>query len=144
MKDYLISETIYIAAPPDLVWHTLTDKNEMLRWMGAEELQLHLNFIWEVGQPITISGFHHEHFRNSGIVLKVNKPQILTYTQKSSISNLPEDPQSYSIFRFLLTPAAGGTELNLTIRQFPTETIFLHLQFYWKPTLRIIKQMIEE
>ena len=138
-----ISETVVISASPELVWRTLTDKTEMLRWMGDEELDIQVDVIWEEGRPIRISGFHHEQFINTGTVLKVEKPYLLSYTQLSSVSNLPDVPESYNILIFTLKPIENGTELTVTVRQFPTETIFFHLQLYWKPTLMVIKRLLE-
>jgi uncharacterized protein YndB with AHSA1/START domain len=138
-----ISETVLIAASPEQVWHTLTDQTAMLRWMGDKELDIRVEVVWEEGQAIKISGFHHERFENTGTVLKVEEPYLLSYTQLSSVSNLPDIPESYNIFTFTLKPTSLGTELNLTIRQFPTETIFFHLQLYWKPTLMVIKRVLE-
>lgn len=138
-----ISETVVIAASVEQVWHTLTDKTEMLRWMDDEELDINVDVLWEEGQSIKISGFHHEQFENTGTVLKVEKPYLLSYSQLSSVSNLPDIPESYNIFMFMLKPIENGTELTITIRQFPTETIFFHLQLYWKPTLMVIKQLLE-
>ena len=139
-----ISESININASPERIWQVLTDRNEMQNWMGEEDLDLNVNTNWEEGTPIEITGFHHERFVNNGIILKSNRPYELSYTHRSSISNLPDVPASYCIFEFLIQPLESTTKLQLSIHQFPTETIFLHLQLYWKSTLKIIKEQAEK
>jgi hypothetical protein len=36
------------------------------------------------------------------------------------------------------------TSLTLTINNFPTETIYRHLDFYWRTTLVMLKKFTEE
>lgn len=122
----------------------LTDQDEMGRWMGEEDLDLRVNTGWEEGEPIEITGFHHERFVNNGVILKSHKPFELSYTHRSSISGLPDVASSYCVFTFNLLPSGTSTELQLTIHNFPTETIFLHLQLYWKTTMKIIKEQAEK
>lgn len=116
----------------------------MRQWMGEEELNLRITTSWEEGSGIQMTGFHHEPFVNDGIVLKARKPSELSYTHRSSISNLPEVPSSYCIFTFKLLSLENGSQLQLTIAQFPTESIFLHLQLYWNVTLKFIKVQAEK
>lgn len=137
-----ISFSVFINSTPEKVWYTLTDIDEMLQWMG-EELQLQIATTWEQGTPVRITGFHHEHFENTGIVLECNPPHVLTYTHLSSVSQLPDAPENYCIQTFTLEPKGGGTQLHLLIKQFPTESIFRHLQLYWGVTLRMIKERLE-
>jgi hypothetical protein len=69
---------------------------------------------------------------------------VLQYSHLSSLSRLPDTPENHSVFEFRLAQAAGGTALTLAPRDFPTEAIFKHLDFYWRSTLGILKRFIEE
>jgi|GEM_PF-3423452 len=45
---------------------------------------------------------------------------------------------------FALTPGEDGTELSLTLRNFPTEVIYKHLAFYWNVTIVLLKKFVEQ
>jgi uncharacterized protein YndB with AHSA1/START domain len=139
-----IAATIRIDAAPAAVWRALTQPELMVQWMGAPEMQLKVDTRWEVNTPVIITGFHHVHFENKGIVLHFEPEQKLAYSHWSSVSRLPDDPEHYSIIEFRLEPAGIQTLLSLTIEHFPTETIFKHLQFYWRTTMAMIKKFAEQ
>ena len=42
-----------------------------------------------------------------------------------------------------LDPIDGRTALTVTVSNFPTESIFKHLDFYWRATMGVIKQFVE-
>jgi len=80
---------------------------------------------------------------NKGIVLKYEKEKRLIYTHLSSLSRLPDKQENYSTLEFILTPTANHTLLTLNIENFATELIRKHLEFYWKTTLNVIKENVE-
>lgn len=139
-----IDKTIIINAPPSAVWEALTDIDVMKTWMAEPELDLEIITDWTIGNPIVINGFHHVRFENAGVVLQFEPEKILAYNFLSSLSRLPDYPDNYSIIEFRLTPSEGETSLRLTLRNFPTEAIFKHLDFYWSTTLEIMKKWIEK
>jgi uncharacterized protein YndB with AHSA1/START domain len=139
-----IDRTIDIDAPPGLVWRALTDPVQMKRWMAEPEMDLEILTDWAVGSPIVVRGFHHVKFENTGSVLRFEPERALTYTHLSSLSQLPDTPESHSVLAFTLMSSERGTSLTLTIRDFPTHTIFKHIDFYWRTTLGVLKQFIED
>ena len=116
----------------------------MKQWLGEPELRIEIETDWTVGNPILIRGFHHVKFENKGTVLSFEKNKRLSYTHVSSVSRLPDVESSYSVLDFILTPVDNSTLLTLTIENFPTEAIRKHLEFYWPPTLVVIKEMAEK
>lgn len=140
----IFSTDVTILAPPATVWAALTIPERMMAWMGAPEMKLSVETDWKVGTPIMIHGFHHVKFENKGIVLQYDEERRLRYTQLSSVSRLPDVPESYTIFTFTLTPLAGHTLLALTMENFPTETIRKHLEFYWRTAIVLIKKYVEQ
>lgn len=104
-------------------------------------LEVHAS--WGIETPVLIRGFHHTKFENKGIVLKYEKERRLSYSHLSSVSRLPDKQENYSILEFILTPIENHTRLNLTIENFPTDTIRKHLEFYWKTTMLTIKENVE-
>jgi hypothetical protein len=75
--------------------------------------------------------------------LRFESPTILRYSHLSSLSRLPDRPESYSIFEFRLAPVGEGTSLTIAISNFPTESIFKHIDFYWRVTIGIFKRFVE-
>lgn len=82
-------------------------------------------------------------FQNTGMILEFEKEKTLAYTHLSSVSGLEASPENFSTLKFELSKEENITKLSLAITGFPTYEIFKHLEFYWKPTLQILKEMIE-
>lgn len=139
----LFSINTLINTTPTKVWQTLTNPEIMVQWLGEPDMQIEVQATWQVGSPITITGFHHIRFENKGIVLIFDKERKLSFTHLSSVSNLPDIPENYSTLIFTLEPFATATLLSLTIENFPTESIQKHLEFYWRTTLVTIKNKSE-
>lgn len=136
-------QSIVINAPPAVVWETLTQPKLMKQWMAEPEMAVVVATDWAVGSPITVSGVHHARFENKGIVLGFEPPRVFRYSHLSSLSRLPDKPENYSVFEFRLVAVDAGTSLTVTLSGFPTESIFKHLDFYWRGTIRVLKKFVE-
>lgn len=134
---------VVIHAPPARVWAWLTDPAQMPRWMGEPEMRVEVETAWTVGGPIVVRGFHHLAFENRGTVLCFEPGERLRYTHLSSLSRLADEPGSYSTIDFELTAVSGGAALRVSVRGFPTESIFRHLDFYWRGTMSVLKALAE-
>jgi len=140
--DQMANKTIRINAPTSKVWEALTNPEAMKKWMSETEINIITD--WTVGNPIVMHGnLHRINFENKGTVLQFEREKILKYSHLSSLSRLPDEPRNYSIIEFSLTPIENGTDLTVTLSNFPTEAIDKHLVFYWNVTLEILKRMIE-
>jgi hypothetical protein len=116
----------------------------MKKWMLDEE-EIEILADWKPGSPIVIKGtLHGVDFENTGIILENIPGKILRYTHLSSISELPDQPENYTVLEFKLTQVENKVELELTLNNFPTESIYKHLVLYWNPTLEIFKKFVEE
>lgn len=140
---HMIEKTVVIAAPPGAVWEALTDPAAMRAWMGEPEMALDVATDWRPGSPIVISGVHHGPFRNHGIVLDAVPGALLRYTHLSSVSGLADVPAHYSVITFVLDAVDGGTAVRLTVEGFATDTIYRHLNLYWRGTLDVFKAFVE-
>ncbi|WP_232825979.1 SRPBCC family protein [Chitinophaga alhagiae] len=138
-----IEKAVIINAAPRQVWNALTDPALVRQWMGGPEMNITVATNWQVGQPVTISGFHHLAFENKGTVLQFEPESLLKYDYLSSLSRLPDVPESRTILAFALTPQHEHTLLTLTLSNFPTEAIFRHVDFYWRGTLEILRRFVE-
>lgn len=143
MSHRTFSKTIHIDAPTAQVWDTLTSPEQMKKWMSETEIDIITD--WQVGNPMVIRGsLHGIQFENKGTVLQFEAGKILQYTHLSSISRLRDQPENYSVVEFRLAPVENQTVVTLTLSNFPTETIYKHLAFYWNVTMEILKKMIEK
>ncbi|MFN8395863.1 MAG: SRPBCC domain-containing protein [Bacteroidia bacterium] len=137
-----IKLTASFAVPAAVVWDHLTCPEKISHWMG-QELDIHLETDWTIGGRFVLRAFHIAQFENTGKVLDFDPKRRLQYTYKDSISRLPDVPSSYTTLTFQLKESGQETDLCLTIEGFPTETIFHHLNFYWRGAMVRLKDMAE-
>jgi uncharacterized protein YndB with AHSA1/START domain len=138
-----IVRTVEIDAAPRVVWDALTNAGLMARWMAEPEVGVEVITDWVVGAPIVVRGFHIVRFENTGTVLAFDPPRLLRYSHLSSLSRLPDHAESYAIVEFRVDPLDDRTALTVTLSNFATESIFKHLDFYWRGTMGVIKQFVE-
>lgn len=111
--------------------------------MGTPEMKLNIQSDWKVGGPFLITGFLHQPFENTGKIIVLESEKRLVYTQLSSLSNLPAIDKNFTIVSLELAEVESETEVSVIIRNFPTESIYEHLKFYWNGTLGVLKQYVE-
>ncbi|SEN70776.1 Uncharacterized conserved protein YndB, AHSA1/START domain [Chitinophaga rupis] len=141
--DPVINKTIIIQALPAKVWEAITQPALMQQWMTETPIEIITS--WEVGEPITIQGdWYHSRFENKGVVLQYEPERVLEYSHLSSLSRLADQVENYSVIKFALAPLEDGTELTLTLSNFPTDVIYKHLAFYWNVTLVLLKKFVEQ
>lgn len=138
------NKAVTINASTSQVWHFLTTPELMKKWMISDDIEINISTDWKVGSPMVIRGnMSGKNFENNGTVLQFEPEKTLEYSHLSSTSRLPNQPESYSIIEFRLQPMEDLTILRLTVSNFPTESIYKHLTFYWNVTLEVLKRMIE-
>lgn len=126
-----VEKRVSIDTPPSRVWEYLTKPDLMKERMGEPEMNIEVTTDWTVGNPILIKGFHHVNFENKGTVLQFDAEHIIQYSQLSSISRLPDIKENYSIITFTIVPKERKTLLEIRVENFPTESIYKHMDFYW-------------
>ncbi|SDK93753.1 Uncharacterized conserved protein YndB, AHSA1/START domain [Pedobacter sp. ok626] len=137
------SKNIIINSNPSEVWKALTDPKLMQQWMSESPIEIHTD--WTIGSPMIIRGILSQTpFENKGEVLQFNPEKLLAYSHLSSLSNLPEESENYTIIEFQLSSIEKGTSLTIHLRSFPTEIIYKHLVFYWNTTLEILRKFLEQ
>jgi len=138
------NKAVTINASTSQVWHILTTPELMRKWMISDDIEINISTDWKVGSPMVIRGnMNGKDFENNGTVLQFEPEKTLEYSHLSSTSRLPDQPKSYSIIEFRLQPMEDLTTLTLKVSNFPTESIYKHLAFYWNVTLEVLKRMIE-
>lgn len=143
MSEKIITKTVHIAAPAAVVWDTLTRPELMKQWLADTEINILTD--WQVGGPIRLWGnWHGVDFETWGTVLQFDREKMLQYTHLSSLSRLPNVSANHTVIEFRLVPTEAQTALTLTLRNFPTASIYKHLALYWNVTLEIIKKRVEQ
>lgn len=138
-----ITRSVRIDAPPADVWNALTNPELMKRWMSEADIEIVTDR--RVGAPFIVRGdLHGTPFENAGTVLRFEPERVLRYNHLSSLSNLPDVVENYSILEFELRPVDDRTTLTLRLWNFPTESIRKHLAFYWNVALEVLKRTIEK
>ena len=116
--DAIISE-IEIAAPPERVFRTLTDSDQLMRWFTDASCSVKF---WQMDARLggkysyateksnfVVNGVSE--FKCHGEILEFDPPRLLVYTW---IANWHLDPGKKTIVRWELTPAASGTHVKVT------------------------------
>jgi len=117
-QDAVVSE-IYIAAPPDRVFHALVDAAQLRRWFTNPSCPAHL---WEMDarpggryryttEKGTTVVNNVSEFECHGEILEYDPPRLLVYTW---IANWHEDKTRSTVVRWELAPQAGGTLVKVT------------------------------
>lgn len=118
-QDAIVSE-IFIAAPPERVFHALTNSEELMRWFyGGEacrvkfwkmDARLGGGYSYATGKgSVVINGV--DEFECHGDIIEFDPPRVLTYTW---IGNWHADKHCVSKVRWDLTGRAGGTQVKVT------------------------------
>jgi len=140
-----IRKSISLNAPLNAVWEVLTQPELMKSWMSDSEIEIVTT--WEVGSPIIINVEAVSYkiaVTNTGVVLQFLKDRVLEYSHLSSLSRLPDQAENYTLIRFTLQEEEEHTLLELNLSNFPTESHYKHIDFYWTITLGILKRFVEE
>jgi uncharacterized protein YndB with AHSA1/START domain len=147
MMDYpqTVCKSIRINASSSAVWEALTQPQLMKSWMLDSEVEIMTT--WEVGSPVVINVqdvSYKTAFTNTGVVLQFLKNRVLEYSHFSSLSQLPDQPENYTVIRFTLQPDEDHTLLQLDLSNFPTASHYKHIDFYWNVTLEVLKRFLED
>ena len=135
-------KTVTIHAPVAKVWTALTDQALIKQWMIDAELQVITD--WQTGSSIIFKGsLHWINFENKGTILQFEPEKAFQYNYWSTLSDLPDVPENYTMVGFTLNPTKTETTLVLSLSNFPNEVIYKHLDFYWTVTLDILKKLCE-
>ncbi|MBV8253577.1 MAG: SRPBCC domain-containing protein [Chitinophaga sp.] len=140
----MICKQITIHASPAKVWASLTDPALIRLWMP--DIDAELTCSWEVGSEIRLEGhLHGLPFLNKGIIKKIKKEELLEYTWWSSLTEVPDVAENYSLIQFSIqTGSSYITHLSFQQSGFVSEVSLLHFNFYWNTTLALIQRLNEQ
>ena len=146
-----VTQSIQIAATPESVWLALTEPGAAEKWRNAD-----FKTDWTPGVPFDITArVGPKKYRDKGLVLRFDPPKVLEYTYWSSLSGLPDTPDSRSTVTISLDPRDEATLLTVEQQVPPSpvrrgkdweigpESGWKHVEFYWRMTLPLLKAVVE-
>lgn len=135
--------TVLAHTSPEAVWDALTDPVRMVRWMAEPELGLVVDVDWTVGGRIRLDGHLHVDFTTHGTVLAVDRPNLLRWTQLSSVSRLPDVPENHATVEVRLAPVPTGTQVEVEVTAPTTRAIQPHMDRYWHVAVDLLREEAE-
>lgn len=136
----MITRSITVATPRDIVWKVLSDGNHISAWMNGARVETN----WQIGAAITFIGeFHRKRFFDRGQILEWIPPSNLVYSYFSEWWRVADRQDNYSTIAFSLAENGNGTALSVTHEGIPTEAALNHARFFWMNALADIAKIAE-
>ena len=100
-----------VEAPADEVWEAITTPEKVRTFfMGAK-----VESDFKVGSPIRFKGeFKGQAYEDKGEILEVEPGKKLSFSHYSPMSGAPDEPESYHVVTYELTPEGEQTRVTLT------------------------------
>ena len=132
-RDLAFRMQIFIEAPPDDVWHALTDPETTGEWwdpIRSADWRVGGRVVYEPGDGLTIQAE----------VLEVDRPRRLSFTFDAEA--FPDHPPSRVAWE--IEPVAGGCLLRLVHDGFPSTGLGLaEVSKHWPAMLATLKRLLE-
>ena len=134
-----ISETIDALA--GTVWEALTNKEQIKQYFFGTEAESD----WKPGGPVTFTGtWEGQTYKDKGIILELEKGDLLKFSYWSSMSGLDDKPENYATVTYRLNHKNGKTEIKVTQRGFRDRQAYDHSAEGWKTVLKNLKSLVED
>jgi uncharacterized protein YndB with AHSA1/START domain len=139
-KGFIAKATIIINTPASRVWDALTNPELIKQYLFGTQVTTD----WKVGNPITYKGtWEGKVYEDKGKVLQVEPGKLLVSTFWSSLSGLPDVPESYKTVRYELSTEGSGTRLTIAQDNNDSQEEASHSEQNWKMVLDGMKKLLE-
>ena len=139
-ETFVAKATIAINAPASRVWDALTKPDLIRQYLFGTKVTAD----WRAGSPITYEGtWEGKAYKDKGKVLQVEPGKLLVSTFWSSLSGLPDIPESYQTVHYELAAEGSRTRLTVTQENNATQEDASHSEQNWKIVLDGIKKLLE-
>jgi uncharacterized protein YndB with AHSA1/START domain len=140
MKDHMVKTSIHIDAPASRVWATLTEPEEIKKFLFGTQVETD----WRPGSPIAFKGtWQGKSYEDKGRVLEYIPNARLVHSFWSSLEGSPDKPENYKTVSYSLKPDGEGTLLTLTQDHNANEEAKRHSEDNWKQVLEGVKKAAE-
>ena len=129
-----------IGAPPETVWHALTDPAEVKKFYFGTDLKTD----WKPGSRIVWSGeWQGKKYEDRGEVLEIERNRRMKYTHFSPLTGQEDRPENYHTITVELEPDGDGTRVTLEQTNNADAKARDHSQQNWQMVLESLKKLVE-
>lgn len=140
MTGFMATVEIDIEASPQQVWATLTDPDQIRRFMFGADVRTD----WKVGSPIVWQGeYQNRSYIDKGEILAAEPGRLLQLTHYSPLSGQPDTPANYHTLTYELSGDDDTTHLSLSQDNNADEQEADHSRSMWATHVRGIKEAAE-
>jgi uncharacterized protein YndB with AHSA1/START domain len=140
-KDLIARAFISIAAPGEKVWNALVNPEAIKQYMFGTNVVS----AWREGSPIVWKGeWQGKSYEDKGVILQIKPGQIIQYTHFSSLSGLPDRPESYQTVTIEMSADGHQTHISLAQDNNATEEARAHSEKNWGMMLAALKKFLEQ
>ncbi len=137
-----VKKNILINASSGEVWKSITTPVLMKEWLYDTPVEVISD--WKESSPLIFKGtWHNKPYEDKGNIVGLEPESRFSYSYWSHLSQLPDEPENYTVIEFRLEPVNDKTLLTLTQSNFLTDTLYRHFNFYWTLTLDRLKKTTE-
>jgi uncharacterized protein YndB with AHSA1/START domain len=139
-KELIANASTAIKAPIMHVWEALTTPSVIKKFMLGTEVQSN----WEEGEPISWEGeLDGKAYADKGTILKLDPGKILQYSQFSTLSGLPDEPENYHTITYSLWAENGRTQVAVSQDNNKNDREVEHSEKLWCTMLAALKKQVE-
>jgi uncharacterized protein YndB with AHSA1/START domain len=132
--------SILVAAPPQAVWHALTDPATIAEYLYGTQVSTD----WKKGSAIVYRGeWDGKPYEDKGTILEIDPPRVLVTSYYSPLSGKPDSPESYQNVTYALAPEASGTRVTVTQDGCADRAEADRMVENWGMTLDGLKRVVE-
>ncbi len=132
--------TLYMNAPIEKVWDTVTKPALVKLWQYGSDLQTS----WEAGSDIRFStAWDDKIFEQWGKVLAYQPNSLVKYSLFAPRPDLEDRPENYFIMSYLLTEQSGQTKLQIMQEDNRPGALQEAPQGEENPVLKALKELAE-
>ena len=140
-KDHIARVSININASKARVWEALTNPEIIKQYFFGTNVKTD----WKERSPITYTGtWEGKEYEDKGKILKVEPGKLLSSTYWSSMSGKEDKPENYNQVDYHLHEENGGTKLELTQDNNPTQESKEQSEQNWGMVLKGLKDLLEK
>lgn len=136
----IVSKTIAISRPREVVWRVLTEPGSVKQYLYGADLVTD----WTVGNAVIFRGEFQGHaWQDKGTVLEYEPPRRLQYSYYSGSCGLDDRPEHYATVTYQIDETSDGTVLAVQQQGYPNEESRSSSDSGWDGVLGQIKSLAE-
>jgi len=140
MTGHIATASVTVDAPPERVWHALTDPETIKQYYFGTTVATD----WQPGSAITWAGeYEGRQYEDRGEILEADPPLLLRHTHFSPLGGKPDAPENYHTLTYTLADTGGGTEVTLEQDNNDSPEAAEHAAGNWRTMLDGLKATVE-